>query len=142
MTDIRSIHHVNFIFRDLEKAIERFESVPGIGPFRIEELPERGVRTARALVGGTWFVIVSPTRADSAPGQYLEEHGEGFFLLSFGVVDIDKAVAALGARDPDMKIGAVRAGVGHWRVADLPTDATLGVQIQLTEDPGIDGEER
>ena len=69
-------------------------------------------------------------------------HGEGFFLLSFGVVDIDKAVAALSARDRDMKIGAVRAGVGHWRVADLPTDATLGVQIQLTEDPGIDGDER
>lgn len=53
MNPIRRIHHINFVFRDLDSAIRHFESVLGLGPFRVEELDERGAVTARALVGDT-----------------------------------------------------------------------------------------
>jgi len=138
MKRIRNVHHVNFIYRDLDAAIDRFERLLDIGPFQREDLPERGVRTARALIGETWIVLVSPTRADTVPGRYLAEHGEGFFLLSFGVDDIDRSIAALRKRDPSMTVGEIRDGAGHWKIADLPTGASLGVLFQLTEDPDAD----
>ena len=135
MSGIRNVHHINFIFRDLEAAVERFEAVLGIGPFQVEDLGERGARTARALVGETWFVLVAPSRADSVPGRFLEANGEGFFLLSFGVADIDKAIAAMEQRLPELQLGNVRQGVAKWRIADIDADSTFGLQFQLTEDP-------
>lgn len=135
MPDIQSVHHINFVFRDLEAAMNRFEAVFGIGPFQVEELAERGARTAKALVGDTWFVLVAPTRGDSVPGRYLEENGEGFFLLSFGVANLDTSIAALERRLPDATMGDVRAGVARWRIADVPVEQTFGIQFQLTEDP-------
>lgn len=135
MTGVRRIHHVNFVFRDLEAAVQRFEAAFGLGPFQMEDLPERGARTARALVGETWFVLVSPTRGDSVPGRFIESNGEGFFLMSFGVDSIDKSLAALERRLPEFNAGGVRTGAGSWRIADIPDEHTFGIQFQLTEDP-------
>lgn len=140
MSAIRGIHHVNFVFRDLDAAVRHFESALGLGPFRVEELDERGAITARALVGETWLVLVSPTREDSVAGRFLEEHGEGFFLLSFGVADIDRTIATMKKRLNGSDVGDVRTGAGKWRIADLPVDQTLGIRMQLTEDPEAAGD--
>lgn len=135
MSEINRVHHINFLYRDLEAAIATFESALGVGPFIVDELTSRGARIARARVGETWFVLVSPTRADSVPGRYLEKHGEGFFLISFGVDDLASAIEALEKRT-NMTVGPVRTGVADWQIADLPADATLGLQLQLAENSG------
>ena len=127
----RRLHHVNFIFRDLDAAAERFERL-GVGPFEFAEIEARGVRTARAKIGETWFVLVSPTSFDSVPAQYLAENGEGFFLLSLGVDDLDLALESLATRG--ITAGPAREGLLDWRVADVATDETLGVQLQFAED--------
>ena len=79
------VHHITFLVRDLEAAVPRWESLLGVGIATREMLPERGVSTARFLLGDTWLVLVQPIRADSLPGRHLAEHGEGFFLLSLAV---------------------------------------------------------
>ena len=133
MTHPVSIHHINFIVTDLEQSIESYQRLLGLGPFVVEDLPERGARTARMNLGGTWLVLVSPTRTGSVPARFLEEHGEGFFLLSFGVRDLDSALeyyAANGTLPP----GSIpRNGLMDWRVVDLETSEALGAKFHLTE---------
>lgn len=128
------VHHINFLFEDLDAAVARFEVLFGTGSFRYENLESRGVRTARAKVGETWFVLVSPTGADSVPARHLETHGEGFFLISFGVDDLERAIDELAKSDEPLSVGAIRAGLDRWRIADLAAGDTLGVQVQLAED--------
>jgi len=132
-TPLERIHHVNFLFKDLELAVERFETTLGIGPFEYESLPDRGVRTARAAIGESWIVLVSPTADEGVPAAHLREHGEGFFLLSFGVDDLGRAIDELSAAGR-VAVGATRDGIAGWRVADLPLDATLGVPVQIADD--------
>ena len=72
------IHHINFIVKDLEVQVKRYQDMLGLGEFEFEQLPKRGVATARILLGQTWLVLVSPLRADSLPGRYLQKNGEGF----------------------------------------------------------------
>lgn len=112
-----SIHHVNFIVRDLERACARFEKMLGLSKFEIVDHAPRGAHVARSRVGETWFVLVAPYDPDSVPGRYLEEHGEGFFLLSLAVDELDDA----------------RAGILDWRVRDL--GELHGALFQLTERP-------
>ena len=86
------IHHINFIVKDLEVQVKRYQDMLGLGEFEFEQLPKRGVATARILLGQTWLVLVSPLRADSLPGRYLQKNGEGFFLLSLGIKGLDAAL--------------------------------------------------
>lgn len=127
---LHSIHHVNFLVRDLDNAIARWRELLDLDCETRESLPQRGVDTARFRVGTTWLVLVQPTDPDSAPGRHLAEHGEGVFLLSFGVDDLDAAVAALENRNA--VCGVERSGLDGWRIVDV--DAAIGgaTTIQLT----------
>lgn len=129
---IRKIHHINLLVHDLEAAIAIYEKILGIPLTHRDELPARGVRTARFLIGATWVVLVQPTTPDSVPARHLAEHGEGFFLMSLEVDSLDAAVAAVGE---GMVAAPERRGLENWQVVDLRREMTFGVQLQLVEDP-------
>ncbi len=133
MTVLNCVHHINFIVADIEAAVEAYQSTLGLGPFEYEELPQRGVATARARVGDAWIVLVSPHDEHSVAGRYLKDHGEGFFLLSFGVDNLDQAVAELAQRGVMPIDSSARSGILGWRVADLETEDSLGVRFHLTQ---------
>ena len=115
-----SIHHINFVVRDLDEACRRFEKSLRLAPFEVVDHAPRGAKVARSRIGESWFVLVAPYDPDSIPGRYLEEHGEGFFMLSLGVDGIENP----------------RAGILDWRVEDL--GEIHGALFQLTESPVSD----
>ncbi|MFK8021822.1 MAG: VOC family protein [Pseudomonadales bacterium] len=133
MTTLTTIHHINFIVKDLNASVADYRRVLGLGEFLHEELIERGVSTARILLGGVWLVLVSPHSAHSIPGRYLKENGEGFFLLSFGVNDLKDALAEMATRGTVSNTNIARRGLSDWLVADLNTSASLGAYFHLTE---------
>ena len=93
MEPVRKIHHINFLVRDLDVAEQRYRQMLGLGPAIREALPGRGVLTARFRVGEVWLVLVQPTSEQGEPAEHLRDHGEGFFLISFAVDDLDAALA-------------------------------------------------
>lgn len=131
---VRSIHHINFIVRDLEAAIPAWERRLGLPVAARDSLPERGVVAARFRVGGTWLVLVQPTRADSVPGRFLAAHGEGFFLLSFGVDSLAAEQDRLGEA---AFAGPVRTGAEGWQVRDLAPDPAVGAGVLQFTSAGV-----
>ncbi len=128
MSRVRSIHHVNFLVKDLGASAARFSVELGLEFGAEELLPERGVATRRVKIDGTWLVLVQPLDANNPIGRRLAEKGEGVFLLSFGVDSLD------AMREPSTSLGAERRGLDGWRVADLaglPGDSTV---LQVCED--------
>ena len=126
------IHHLNFIVRDLDSAMDRFERVLDVEPFSLVDHAPRGANVAKTRVGDSWLVLVCPYDADSVPGRYLAEHGEGFFLVSFGVDDLDSQLAALDAAGVDLVDKSPRDGILDWEVADV--GELHGALVQLTQD--------
>ena len=112
-----SIHHINFVVHDLDEACSHFEQALGLEPFEIVDHAPRGAHVARSRVGESWLVLVAPYDAESVPGRYLAEHGEGFFLLSLAVDELDDT----------------RAGILDWRVQDV--GEIHGALMQLTRKP-------
>ena len=133
MTVLNCIHHINFVVADIETAVVAYQSTLGLGPFEYEEFPERGVSTARVRVGDVWIVLVSPHDEDSVAGRHLKDHGEGFFLLSFGVDNLDQALTELSQRGTASADNGARPGILGWRVADLATEDSLGVKFHVTQ---------
>ena len=125
------IHHINFIVHDLDAAVPVWERLLDMPVTARDRLEQRGVRTARFRVGALWLVLVQPVRPDSAPGRFLAEHGEGFFLLSLASADLDAEAQRIGE---DWFDGPVRNGLDGWQVRDIDPRRSLGALVQFTCD--------
>lgn len=124
------IHHINFLVRDLERAIASWHALLGRAPDSRDHLAGRGVDIARFRLGETWLVLVQPVRNGTEPARHLAEHGEGFFLISLGVDDLAAEADRLG---DGCFSGPVRDGLDDWRIRDLDPAEFAGVQVQLCE---------
>lgn len=110
----------------------RFEQVLDLEPFSLVDHAPRGANVARARVGDSWLVLVCPYEADSVPGRHLARHGEGFFLVSFGVEDLTARLEELDAQGLGPEDRSSRAGILDWEVADI--GELHGARIQLTQE--------
>ncbi len=127
------IHHVNIVVQNLSSAVDRYRRALGLPAPVVDSLDDRGVLTARFDLGGIWLVLVQPTRDDGVPARHLSEHGEGLFLLSFAVDNLEDAsarVRAAGARWSDER---PRTGLDGWQVLDLEPADFCQARLQLTE---------
>lgn len=129
---LKHIHHINFLVRDLDDAVARYRAMFGVEDWTYGELEARGVRTARFPAGETWVVLVQPVDPAGEPAQRLREQGEGCFLVSFAVDDLDTAVAAVRAGGGEMSAAGRRRGLEGWPVEDVDPAHTCGAPIQLT----------
>ena len=127
---VRSLHHINFVVRDINAAKMRFAAQLGLEFGASEELPARGVVTVRARLAETWIVLVQPVTSAGVVAGRLAAHGEGVFLLSFAVPDLEQA------RTLFPQLGHTRTGLDGWQVADLPhavANRAEPVVLQLCE---------
>ncbi len=126
---VRKIHHINFIVRDLEAAVPVYERILGQPVTRRDHLSDRGVDIARFELGHTWLILVQPVKQGTEPARFLDEQGEGFFLLSFDVESVADAAPTSGVAPQ----GPSRDGLDDWHIQDLDPAATFGAQIQYCE---------
>ncbi len=131
---LKSVHHLNFLVRDLEAAVAHWRTLFRFDVALRESLPDRGVITARFRIGETWIVLVQPTETNSVAGRHLREHGEGPFLVSFAVENLELAIARTNAAAGREICGAERRGLDGWRIADIDTELGGAVTVQITED--------
>jgi len=130
---IRGIHHINFLVRDLQQAVERYSGLLNTDEVRFEDLPSRGVRTARFRLGETWIILVQPVDPDGVPARRLEEQGEGFFMISYAVDDLDEAAANAAKAGVGAADQGLREGLSGWKIMDLEKDDLFGVETQFTQ---------
>ncbi len=134
MSQPRRIHHINFLVRDLDAAEARYRELLNLDAAIREPLSGRGVLTARFALGDTWLVLVQPTSEEGAPARHLREHGEGFFLISFGVDDLATAIERVEAAGGRFTSDSPRSGIEDWQIIDIDPALTFGAQLQLAED--------
>ena len=72
---------------------------------------------------------------DQTGGTFdLAIEGEGFFLMSFAVEDMEATAADLKNKGLSFTSDGDRKGLMNWQVRDLEKACTFGAQIQLCEE--------
>ena len=132
MSSPQSIHHINILVRDLDSKVTLFEKLLE-KKARRDELSKRQVHTAAFRLGDTFLVLVSPTTSDSIVADILEEKGEGVFLLSFGVTDLETAIDNLQRKNISTASTEQRRGIDDWKIQDIELEESLGCILQFTE---------
>ena len=131
-----AVNGVNIAVKDLAGATERYERVFGVkGEYVGEDgFAFPGMRGSRLDVNGFVINLITSEDEGTSVSRFLERNGEGIFLMSTKVEDIDEAVEQLKelGLSPLLR-EAARGGYGAVNFFH-PRDMN-GVQLELMEPP-------
>ena len=130
MTLVKKIDHVAITVKDLDTAVKTFTSNFGFPVDRIGEVPQLNIRRAFLSIGDASLELFQPTSEKNPGTKFLAERGEGMYLLSFEVDDLNAAVEALRQKGVQVSVQNVAGGP---RLGFVSPKAAHGVLVQLIE---------
>ncbi len=100
--ELKNVDQIGIVVRDIDKVIESWSSLFGIGPWTYTELggtDEKGrggkARLAFAYLGPVKIELIQCIEGRIFHSDFLEKHGEGLHHLGFYVDDVDGEAANL-----------------------------------------------
>ncbi len=143
---LKQIFQVCVVVGDVEKSVERYWKVFGIGPWQIYAFqppdlfdtmlhgkPESySMRIASARIGNIEWELIQPLGGRSTYREFLDENGEGLHHVGVVVEDFDKTIAAC----KEQGIGTLMTGrFRESSFAYLDTGPALGFITEILKAP-------
>ena len=146
----KGIAQVCIIVPDIDKAVENYWKMFGIGPWHlytyekplVKEMSYHGkpanysIRVALSYIGDLRIELIQPLSGESVHADFVKEHGYGVHHFGILVEDMESAIAEAEAGGLTMiqdGSGFGLDGDGHYAYFD--TEEKLGVTIELIERP-------
>ena len=127
------IEHIGIAVKDLQAAIEYYESVFGLKCYAIEEVADQKVRTAFFQLGETKIELLESTDPEGPVGKFIEKKGEGIHHVAFAVENIDEALKETEEKGIRLIDKSSRKGAEGLDIGFLHPKSTFGVLTELCE---------
>ena len=131
---LEEIDHVAIAVRDLDAAVAWYEATFGARVVHREVVESDGVAEALIAVADSYVQLLTPTRADSPVGRFLEARGGGLHHVGYRVADCAAALAAVVAQGGQVLDEAPRPGSRGTLVAFVHPRAAFGTLIELVQE--------
>ncbi|NOY45991.1 VOC family protein [Deferrisoma camini] len=131
----KSIDHICFAVRNLDEAVARYRDVLGLEPDGVYTAESEKIRVARYYLGEVAVELMEPTDPDSDVGRFLEKRGEGFFLISYRVDDVEEGLRELESKGYPLIDRKPRELMGNRYAFILPPARMNGTLVEI-----LDGE--
>lgn len=129
----RGIDHVVIAVKDLEAGIAQYEALYGVPATDRGEPPGAGFKNAYFRFGGdSYLELVAPTNDTGPVGRRVAASGEGVYLVSMRVDDLDATLADLRSKGIRL-IGDPGPGVAARGQVFVHPAAAGGVLTQLVQ---------
>jgi len=92
---VTRIDHISLAVADLKKAREIYEKVLGLELDSIYIAENEKIKVARYYLGDVAIELMESTEPDGEVAKFIEKKGEGIFVISYRVSDVDEALADL-----------------------------------------------
>jgi methylmalonyl-CoA/ethylmalonyl-CoA epimerase len=132
---VREIDHICIAVRSVDSAREVYEKLLGLEPACEYLAPEESIRVIRYYVGSVAVEIMEPTNETCEVAKFLAGRGEGLFLISYRVDDVEKALNELHTAGHKTIDRQPRCLMGNRYAFVDPPGAMLGVLTEI-----LDGE--
>ena len=130
---IKGLLHVAIAVKNLDEALAVWESVFGLKPSHIEEVPEQGAKAALIPVGDGAIERLEPINPEGGVAKFIERKGEGIHHICLRVDNIDKELKSLAERGVELIDKVGRKGLAG-RVGFLHPRAVKGVLVELAQE--------
>jgi len=126
------IDHISIAVRDLDEARKVYENLLGLELDSILTVPKEKIKIARYYVGETALELMEPI-GEGEVSKFLETEGEGVFLISFRVPDVEESMAELSNRGYKLIDKRLRSIAGIRYAFLLHPRETNGVLLELAD---------
>ena len=135
---IERIDHVGYAVEDLEEAVRQHQRRYGAEVVHRERLEHDGVEEVLLAAGDSFLQLLAPTREDSPVARFLASRGPGIHHVGYGVADVAATLAQLKEQGARVVDEHPRPGSRGCTVAFLHPEASMGVLVELVQDPARD----
>lgn len=128
----KKIDHVAIAVKDVDAAVKTFTHNFAFPIERMGDLPALNIRRAFLTIGDASLELFQPTSDANPVTKFLAERGEGMYILSLEVDDLDGAATTLGQKGIKVNVQNIPNGP---RLGFISPKSTHGVLLQLIEHP-------
>jgi len=144
--EFKQVLQVCVVVKDIQKAMEHYWHIFGIGPWRIYTFQPPGLtnttlrdksqpysmKIAVTQIGSVSWELIEPLEGPSIYKEFLEQKGEGLHHVAFAVDDYDKAVSTMEKHG----IEILMSGTWHGGTyAYMDTEKALGAIAEINKRP-------
>ena len=139
------LSHIGIVVRDIDKAVEYYSSVLGLGPFTAEvydlsSFMYRGktasarVKAAIAYSGAVFIELVQVLEGETVHTEFLSEKGEGMQHVAFLVRNLDETLDELAKAsiEPAMRLPPIAIDPSDTS-GEIESGAPRRPRMELTE---------
>ena len=128
---LKRIDHVVVAVKDCKAAGERYAQLLGKSATPVSELPALGIKQVTVSLGDAFVELAEPLTTQGPVAKFLDTKGEGLYLLSVEVDDMDATIKDLTAKGVQMAGTPVDSGSS--KLAFVHPKSTHGVLLQLVQ---------
>lgn len=132
---VKRIHHVAVVVKDLDAALTFFELVLGMEVTDRRYISEEQAEVAFLPLGESEVELVQPTTPDSGVARFLQKRGEGLHHVCLEVEDLDLVLGRLRELGTRLIGDPPQTDVHGVRYAFVHPHSTHGVLLELYELP-------
>jgi len=127
------IDHICIAVKDLNKARNIYEKTLGLKLSVAYVADSEKISVARYYIGEVALELMEPTGPDSEVAKFLEKKGEGVFLISYRVADVEKGLAKLKAKGEQTIDQTPRELMGNRYAFIQPPPRMCGVLTEILD---------
>jgi methylmalonyl-CoA/ethylmalonyl-CoA epimerase len=127
------IDHICIAVKDLDQARRIYEETFGL-ELALEYVAEsENIRVARYYLGEVALELMESTSPDGDVARFIRKKGEGVFLISYRVEDVESGLAELKAKGARLIDETPRHLMGNRYAFIMPPDDTCGVLTEILD---------
>lgn len=130
---INGVYGVNIAVSDFQNAVQKFQEVFGIQPIYLgeEDFSFPDLIGARFPVGGFVFTVIGSKTDTTSVAKFVEKYGDGVFLVSLMVDNIEKDVEDLKNKGLNFVTEIKDSPLG--KVSFVHPKSFHGVQLEIVQ---------
>ncbi len=136
MPEVKRIHHLAILVKDVEQSLAFWRDILGIQPTRVSDVRHEAARIAFLSLGESEIELVQPTTTDSGLRRYLEKHGPGLHHVCLQVDDLASLLVELKAKGVQLINDQPKVSDDGRLYAFIHPRSTQGVLVELYQLPG------
>lgn len=131
--NLERIDHICIAVRDLEQARRAYEEILGLELDTLYIVEKEKIKVARYYVGEVALELMESTSPDGEVSKFIEKKGEGLFLISYRVADVENALAELKQRGHSLIDDKPRSIMGSRYAFITPPRELCGVLTEVVD---------
>ncbi|VEN73635.1 Methylmalonyl-CoA epimerase [Candidatus Desulfarcum epimagneticum] len=129
----KKIDHICIAVKNLSQAREIYENTLGLDLAAEYVAESEKIKVARYYLGEVALELMESTTPDGDVARFIEKKGEGVFLISYLVDDVDDALGELREKGEKTIDEKPRELMGNRYAFIMPPTRTCGVLTEIIE---------